>query len=56
MKIAMLLDAQVRPQVLDNETIERFSKLGEVVFNETKENDIENASKRAPHRYHYRRK
>ncbi len=43
MKIAMLLDQVVYPQVINPKTAERFAALGELAFNRTRENDPENA-------------
>ncbi len=43
MKIAMLLDQQIRPQVMDEETCRLFQSAGTVVWNQTTENDPENA-------------
>lgn len=43
MKIAMLLDQIIYPQVINPKTEQRFLKLGEVSFNRTRENDLENA-------------
>lgn len=45
MKIAMLMDKNTRSQVLDQETIRRFASCGELVWNETEQNDPENAKK-----------
>lgn len=41
MKIAMLLDQQIRPQVMDEETCRLFQSAGTVVWNQTTENDPE---------------
>lgn len=43
MKIAMLLDQVIYPQVINPKTEQQFLKLGEVSFNRTRENDLENA-------------
>lgn len=45
MKIAMLMDKNTRSQVLDQETIRRFAALGELTWNETEQNEPENAKK-----------
>ena len=45
MKIAMLLDQIIYPQVINPKTEQRFLELGEVSFNRTRENDLENAKK-----------
>lgn len=45
MKIAMLMDRNTRSQVLDEETLRRFSSLGEIAVNETDQNEPENAKK-----------
>ena len=41
MKIAMLLDQIIYPQVINPKTEQRFLELGEVSFNRTRENDLE---------------
>lgn len=43
MKIAMLLDQIVFPQVINPKTLEKLQSLGEVVINQTRGNDVENA-------------
>lgn len=43
MKIAMLLDQIICPQVLNDRTIARLESLGELSWNETRENTPENA-------------
>jgi len=43
MKIAMLLDQVVCPQVINPKTALKFEALGEVSWNQTRENEIENA-------------
>ena len=43
MKIAMLLDQIVFPQVINPKTLEKFRALGEVSINQTRGNDVENA-------------
>ncbi len=43
MKIAMLMDRNTRSQVLDQETIRRFEALGDLAWNETEQNELENA-------------
>lgn len=43
MKIAMLLDQVIFPQVMNPKTLDKFRALGEVCINETKGNDVANA-------------
>lgn len=43
MKIAMLLDQIVFPQVINPKTLEKFRALGEVSINQTRANEVENA-------------
>lgn len=43
MKIAMLLDQIVFPQVINPKTLEKLRALGEVSINQTRGNDVENA-------------
>lgn len=43
MKIAMLLDQIVFPQVINPKTLEKFHSLGEVSINQTQGNDVDNA-------------
>lgn len=43
MKIAMLLDQIVFPQVINPKTLEKFHALGEVSINQTQGNDVDNA-------------
>lgn len=45
MKIAMLMDKNTRSQVLDQETVQRFASLGELAWNETEQNELENAKR-----------
>lgn len=45
MKIAMLMDKNTRAQVLDQETIRRFATHGELAWNETEQNETENAKR-----------
>lgn len=45
MKIAMLMDTNTRSQVLDQETARRFASHGELAWNETEQNEPENAKK-----------
>lgn len=45
MKIAMLLDQIISPQVLNAKTTARFESLGELSWNMTRENDPENAKR-----------
>lgn len=45
MKIAMLLDQIVYPQVINPKTEQRFREMANVTFNETRENQLENAKK-----------
>lgn len=44
MKIAMLLDQIIFPQVINPKTLERIHALGEVSINQTRGNDIDNAA------------
>ncbi len=43
MKVAMLLDQIICPQVISAKGAARFEALGEAVWNETRENELENA-------------
>lgn len=43
MKIAMLLDQIIYPQVINPKTEQRFLEMADVSFNRTRENDVENA-------------
>lgn len=43
MKIAMLLDQVIYPQVINPKTEQRFLAMADVSFNRTRENDLENA-------------
>lgn len=43
MKIAMLLDQIVFPQVINPKTLEKLQAMGDVVINQTQGNDVENA-------------
>lgn len=45
MKIAMLLDQQIRPQVMDEETCRLFQSAGTVVWNQTTDNNPESVRK-----------